>query len=214
MVLRMGGAKAEASSGTAGRPKTVRWGMYVDLARCIGCQSCAVACKAENDVPLGVFRTWVKVVETGRFPNVKRGYLPVNCNQCEKPVCVEVCPVKATYQREDGIVLVDPHRCIGCQYCKAACPYEVRHLDPLRKIISKCYLCHHRLDAGLPPACVEACPTGARRVGNLLDPRDPVSECLGRQAVQVLLPEHGTEPQVYYAGLDEAWLRARGRRQP
>lgn len=192
----------------------VRWAMLVDLGLCIGCHSCSVACKRENEVPLGVFRTWVKVVESGRYPQVKRGYLPINCNQCERPVCVEVCPVKATYQRADGIVLVDPHRCIGCEYCKAACPYEVRHMDPLRGIISKCYLCHHRLDAGGLPACVEACPTGARQLGNLKDPRDPLVERLSSVPVQVLLAEHGTRPQVFYVGLDETWTGPRGRREP
>jgi tetrathionate reductase subunit B len=182
---------------------TVRWGMVIDLRRCIGCHSCAVACKLENQVPLGVFRTWVKIVEKGVYPNVRRMFLPMNCNNCEKPVCVAVCPVKATYQREDGIVLVDPHRCIGCQYCKAACPYEVRYKDPLRNIISKCFWCHHRLDAGLEPACVEVCPTGARRCGNLLDPGSEVSQMISREAFQTIHPEHGTKPQVYYIGLDE-----------
>jgi len=184
--------------------------MVVDTRLCIACHSCSVACKREFEVPLGVFRTWVKSVEKGRFPDVSLDHLPVQCNQCENPVCVSVCPVKATYQREDGIVLVDPHRCIGCQYCKAACPYGVRYLEPVKRIISKCFFCHHRLDAGLAPACVEACPTGARIIGNLADPSDPVARALGSRPVQVLLPEHATNPRVFYLGLDEASVRTRG----
>ncbi len=190
--------------------KPFRWAMIVDTGLCIGCRSCSVACKRENGVQLGVFRTWVKSVEKGRFPHVTRDHLPVLCNQCEEPVCVSVCPVKATYQREDGIVLVDPHRCIGCQYCKAACPYGVRYLEPERKIISKCFFCHHRLDAGLEPACVEACPTGAREIGNLRDPGDRVSRGVDTRPVQVLLPEHATQPRVFYLGLDEKSVRVRG----
>ena len=192
--------------------KETRWAMVIDTGRCIGCQSCAVACKRENKVPLGVFRTWVKTVEKGRFPDVSRGHLPINCNQCEEPVCVSVCPVKATYQREDGIVLVDPHRCIGCRYCKAACPYEVRYLDPQKHMIAKCYFCHHRLDAGQLPACVEACPTNARIFGDRNDPNSTVSRLIATSPVQVLLPEHGTSPQVFYLNLDEEIVKKRGRR--
>lgn len=192
----------------------IRWIMVIDTDRCIGCQSCSVACKRENSVPLGVFRTWVKSVEKGQFPHVERGHIPINCNHCEDPVCVAVCPVKATYQREDGIVLVDPHRCIGCRYCKAACPYEVRYLDPEKNIIAKCTFCHHRLDAGQLPACVEACPTGARIIGNRMDPGSSVTGVVATRPVQVLLPEYGTKPQVFYLALDEGMVQTRGRRVP
>ena len=188
-----------------------RWSMVIDSSLCVGCGSCAVACKRENDVPLGVFRTWVKSMEKGRFPAVSRGHLPVNCNQCEVPVCVSVCPVNATYQRDDGIVMVDPHRCIGCQVCKAACPYGVRYLDPRLHIISKCFFCHHRVDAGQLPACVEACPSGARIFGNLKDPGSRLARTLAKRPVQVLLPEHATKPQVYYVDLDEDLVKLRGR---
>ncbi len=196
-------ARAEQS-----QAHSIRWAMVIDLRRCIGCHSCSVACKRENRVPLGVFRTWVKIAERGTYPDIRRIFIPLNCNNCERPVCVEVCPVKATYQRQDGIVLVDPHRCIGCQYCKAACPYEVRHMDPLRHIISKCFWCHHRLDAGLQPACVEACPTGARIFGNREDPQGPIARLLARESAQVIHPEHGTRPQVYYLGLDGSAVAA------
>jgi tetrathionate reductase subunit B len=188
--------------------------MVIDADLCIGCQSCVVACKRENLVPVGVFRTWVKSVEKGRFPHVRRGHIPINCNQCDDPVCVSVCPVNATYQREDGIVLVDPHRCIGCQYCKAACPYEVRFLDPEKRIISKCCFCHHRIDAGQSAACVEACPTGARILGNRGDPASEISRMLANRPVQVLLPEYGTSPQVFYLGVDTEMAETRGRRVP
>jgi len=117
--------------------------------------------------------------------------------------------VKATYQREDGIVVVDPHRCIGCQYCKAACPYGVRYLDPLKHIIAKCTFCHHRLDAGQLPACVEACPTGARLLGDKEDPDSEATRILSTRPVRVLLPEHGTDPQIFYLALDEEAVRLR-----
>lgn len=91
----------------------VRWAMVIDMRRCIGCRACTVACKAELATPLSVWRTWVKVIEKGTYPNVSRSFLPVLCNHCENPICLRNCPVRATYQREDGIVMIDPHRCIG-----------------------------------------------------------------------------------------------------
>ena len=190
--------------------KKTRYAMAVDLRRCVGCQACAVACKAENAVPLGVWRGWVKVVEKGTYPNVTRAFLPTVCNNCATPICVRNCPTQATYQREDGIVMVDPHRCIGCKYCMASCPYDVRYLNPLKKIVQKCQWCHHRVDAGLEPACVNACPTGAMIFGDASDPSSEVARVLATQGVQVLKPERDTQPQCYYVGADMAAMRKTG----
>ncbi len=117
----------------------VRWGMVIDLRRCTGCHACAIACKSENAVPLSVFRSWVKIIEKGKYPAVTRSFLPSMCNNCENPICVRNCPTQATYKREDGTVMVDPHRCIACKYCIASCPYEVRYLNPLKNYVQKCY---------------------------------------------------------------------------
>lgn len=181
----------------------VRWGFLIDLRKCVGCHTCEVTCKMENDVHLGVWRTWVKKVEKGTYPHTRRKFLPLLCNNCEKPICVTVCPVNANRQRPDGIVTFDPHRCVGCRYCMASCPYEVRYLHPTKRIVEKCNWCHHRIDAGLRPACVENCPTGARVFGNLLDPESEISKLLVRNDVAVITPEMGTQPQVYYIDYDE-----------
>ena len=176
--------------------------MLFDLRKCTGCFTCTVACKSENDVPLGVWRTWVKKTEKGYFPDVKEFFLPIVCNNCEKPICVTVCPVNAGIKRPDGIVYIDPHRCIGCRYCMASCPYGVRYIHPHRKIAEKCFWCHHRVDAGLEPACVVACPNQAILFGDVLDPDSALSKALAENAVQVIKPEIGTQPQTYYIGLD------------
>lgn len=184
--------------------------MVVDLRRCIGCQACAVACKSELDVPLGVFRNWVKVVQKGRYPKVSLSFLPSLCNNCENPICLQNCPTRATYQLENGIVVVDEHRCIGCKYCIASCPYDVRYLNPLKKIVQKCEFCLHRLEAGLEPACVNTCPTRALIFGDLNDPQSEASRALATNPVQVLKPERATRPQVYYIGADLYAMKARG----
>ncbi len=184
------------------KKRRVRYGMLVDLRRCVGCQSCSVACKSENEVPLGKFRTWVKVVEKGRYPDVSRHFLPSFCNNCEKPICNRNCPVKATYVRDDGIVMVNMHRCIGCMYCMASCPYDVRYINPLRKIVQKCHWCAHRLDAGLLPACVETCLGRALIFGDINDPNSEISQLLATNPVVTLKPELGTQPHVFYIGAD------------
>lgn len=188
----------------------VRYAMVIDLRRCIGCHSCSVACKSENSVPLRVYRTWVKQVEKGRYPGVSKHFLPILCNNCENPICLQNCPTKATYRREDGIIMVDEHRCIGCKYCIYSCPYDVRYVNPLKRYVQKCYWCFHRVDAGLQPACVDTCPARARVFGDLNDPNNEVSRLIATHSVQVLKPERGTLPQVYYIGADLLTMKARG----
>lgn len=186
-----------------------RLAFLIDLRKCIGCNACTLACKSENDVPLGVWRSWVKRVEKGRYPHSMEFFLPILCNNCENPICVTVCPVKAGIIRPDGIVYIDPHRCIGCRYCMASCPYGVRYIHPTKKIAEKCYWCHHRVDAGLEPACVEACPTDAILFGDLNDPESKISKAVAENAVQVIKPESGTNPYVFYIGLDIESVEAR-----
>lgn len=145
----------------------------------------------------------------GKFKNIpnedieKAFFVPKLCNQCAKPPCVQVCPVGATYQTADGVVLVDRKWCIGCGYCIMACPYGMRFFHPVHHVAEKCNFCYHRISRGLPPACVQACPTGARRIGNIKDPKDAVAKIIRTQPISVHKPEYGTDPQVYFVGLSE-----------
>jgi Fe-S-cluster-containing dehydrogenase component len=131
----------------------------------------------------------------------KAFFVPKLCNQCDNPPCVQVCPVGATYQTKDGVVLVDRSWCIGCGYCIMGCPYGVRFFHPVYHVAEKCNFCYHRIAKGMKSACVDACPFGARRIGNLLDPDDPVTRIIMSERVAVLKEEYGTKPQVFYLGL-------------
>ena len=133
----------------------------------------------------------------------KAFFVPKLCNQCENPPCVQVCPVGATYQTKDGVVLVDRKWCIGCGYCIMACPYGVRFFHPVSHTAEKCNFCYHRISAGLKPACELACPFGARRIGDINDPEDEVTRIIKDGRVSVLRAEYGTNPRNYYIGLSE-----------
>ena len=175
-----------------------RYAMAIDLSLCVGCAACAVACKMENEVPPGVFNLWIREREVGEYPNLVVEFRPEQCLHCENPPCVPVCPTGASYQTKDGLVLVDPKKCIACGACIAACPYDARYLHPAG-YVSKCTFCAHRLAKGKVPACVETCPTYCRTFGDLEDPESPVAKALkAAERVDVLRPEQGTRPKLFY----------------
>lgn len=137
-------------------------GWIIDLKRCIGCRSCYVACKAENQTPLRTDWRLVVERESGSYPNPRREFISLACNHCDEPACMKSCPVDAITKRSsDGIVLIDQDKCIGCRYCLFACPYGAPRIDTDTGKVSKCTMCVHRRDAGLTPACFTACLTGA-----------------------------------------------------
>lgn len=202
-----------------------RYGMAIDLNRCFGCQTCAIACKTANNLPRDVLYNRVltqggNAVDTaaGEYPNCTLSYLPMQCQHCEDPACVKVCPTGATYKRDDGIVVVDDDLCIGCRSCIMACPYEgVRtlidanpeyYLDVVvgeadapkhtPSTVEKCTFCANLIDRGEVPACMQLCPGRARYWGDLDDPESEVSKAIeGRDYVK-LQEDAGTNPNVYY----------------
>ncbi len=181
----------------------MKYGFVIDQRKCIGCHACTVACKAEHDTPIGVYRTWVKYIEKGEFPNTRRHFLVNRCNHCDDAPCVAICPTKSLFKRDDGIVDFDRERCIGCKSCMQACPYDALHIDPNTHTASKCNFCAHRVDQGLQPACVVVCPEQAIVAGDLHDPQSQIAQLVGRESVRVRRPEQGTGPNVYYVGADE-----------
>lgn len=206
----------------------MRYGFVIDQDRCIGCHTCAVACKIENNLPDEVW--WNRIltdggqemdIPAGEFPNTSIEYIPVNCQHCENPACVKVCPVGATYKdSETGAVRQDYDKCIGCRMCMSACPYtgvrsfnwdEPTHVldmrigdsqvpDHQKHTVEKCTMCWHRITKNEEPACIEACPGRARFWGDLDDPDSEVSKLVKARSAKQLLADEGTNPSVYYLG--------------
>lgn len=198
-----------------------RWGMVLDLSRCVGCYACTVACKVENGTPPGVWFAPVYEKEIGTYPAVKRIFVPALCNHCKEAPCMKACPTGAIHKRKDGIVLVDQEKCCGSRACVAACPYGALsfvekisgefgdELTPLEQAlyskshqagtVQKCTFCAHRIDQGnYEPACVQTCPTHCRIFGDLDDPHSEVSALIRGRSGSQPRPEAGTDPSVYY----------------
>ena len=203
-----------------------RFGFVIDTKRCIGCHTCAVSCKSDNNIPDGTW--WNRVLTDGgesvdafggAFGAASRTFIPVACQHCENPACVKVCPVGATYKDEEtGAVRQDYDKCIGCRMCMAACPYTgVRSFNweepkysvdhamgdadvpkHQKHVVEKCTMCWHRLAKGENPICVEGCPAYARYFGDFDDPHSEVSRLIRERECMQLLPEKGTNPSVYY----------------
>lgn len=226
---------ADVTIGDHRPQRGVKFGYALNLSICIGCRKCAEACHVENNHDRPSQESYIRVLEmrkgsidleTGNadydnpVPDDEHFYMPVQCQQCDNPPCVSVCPVEATWKESDGIVVVDYNWCIGCRYCQAACPYHARRfnwkkpeipaedINPNQSYLSnrirpegsmeKCHFCLHRTREGRLPACLEACPTGARVFGNLLDANSEIRWVLRNKRVFVLKEELGTRPQFFY----------------
>ena len=180
------------------KSQTPNYAIVIDTFKCFDCKACMIACKVENDVPEGFWRNWIK--HTGGLEGRRTQFQPGQCMQCEEPSCVAACPVGATYKQADGLVVIDPLKCIGCGNCVTACPYGARYRNPATHRADKCDFCEHRLKRGEEPACVETCPTRARVFGALNDPASSVSQLLKKEKlVQVINPRVNTKPQIYYS---------------
>ncbi len=214
----------------------IQYAYALNLGRCIGCRRCVHACVEENNQSREPRIEYIRVMEMpkgtldveksnhyythDKVPAEGKYYMPVQCHQCDNPPCVKVCPVRATWKDDDGIVVVDYNWCIGCRYCEAACPYWARRFNfaepkiPAEEInpemaylgnrirpqgtMEKCTFCLRRVRQGMLPACVEICPTGARQFGNLLDPKSDINYILHNKRVYIFKQEAGTSPRFYY----------------
>jgi Fe-S-cluster-containing dehydrogenase component len=216
---RSGDGVAEDGSAARGSA-TKQLALVIDLDVCVGCHACVTSCKEWNTFgaagplhderpygphPTGTFFNRVQTYEAGVFPATETVHFPKSCLHCEDPPCVPVCPTGASYKRaSDGIVLVDYDKCIGCKYCAWACPYGARELDEERQVMTKCTLCVDRIgDTSLAPedrkpACVKACPTGARLFGDVHDPGSDVSRAIRERGGYALMPEWQTRPANRY----------------
>lgn len=199
----------------------MRYGMVIDLRRCIGCNACSIACKQKNATGPGVFYSRVLISEVGKYPNARMTPLPLLCMHCDEPPCESVCPTGATHRLANGVVIVDEQMCIGCRACMIACPYNARFFNMGKPkpyypelgftvfeevsnqglivgTVGKCDFCIDRVEAGMEPSCVQTCPPRARFFGDLDDSNSEVSQLIMSRNGYALHTELGTKPSVYY----------------
>lgn len=240
--------KGNNASESGENKEGTRFGMVIDVGACIGCRTCMWGCKKENNISDTMSAYWIELfqmdygislighvpldeLEAGattsysKSPLEDKWYLPVQCNHCDNPPCVKVCPTGATYKADDGIVMMDYEKCIGCRFCVVSCPYNARRFNwfkpelrpeeindkvPVRPlgVVEKCTFCAHRTREGKLPRCVEVCPVKARRFGDLNDPESQVSKIINSKINYRLLEELNTEPNIRYTGEGKKWLGA------
>jgi len=210
-----------AAAATAGASNKVRWGLLIDTGKCAdGCDVCVSACRTENGWGGGgnleTDPQWIRTVAVKNPNGGAQVSVPVMCQHCAEPPCVDVCPTGASFKRADGIVLVDKHTCIGCRYCMMACPYKARsfvheavtdqkpYAPRGQGTVEGCTFCVHRLDAGGTPACVEACGAnagGAMMFGDLNDPDSAIAREVTRLVTTRIRADLGLDPGVHYRGI-------------
>jgi len=175
-----------------------RYAMAVDTRRCVGCNACVLACKAENDLSEDGFRDWVVTETSGRFPDLHQEIRSERCNHCDDPPCVGACPTGASHVSDGGAVIVDRDRCTGCKACIAACPYGARYVDSRHGYVDKCTFCLHRVRRGEQPACADVCPTRSITFGDLGERGSAVAGKLESRRHKTLEPEAGLGPHVFF----------------
>ncbi|WP_070119283.1 respiratory selenite reductase subunit SrrB [Bacillus marinisedimentorum] len=174
-----------------------RYGLLIDAAKCTGCTACTIACQMHNQLPPEQTYNRLEFMERGTYPNVKMEILPVQCMHCDNPACVSVCPTNASFKREDGIVEIDPDKCIGCKYCMTACPYDARQINEDR-IPEKCRWCPEYLEKGEQPPCSATCMNEVRLFGDLDDKDSEINKRIAASEIYTLVPEKGTKPRIFY----------------
>ena len=178
-----------------------RYAIVLDIKKCLNCKACTVACKFENNVPVKdeSYRNWVTELPLqGKYPHLHQEFRPSQCQHCDNPPCAAVCPTRATYKTNAGLVLIDYDKCILCKACMVACPYDARYVSEQGYVVDKCTMCVHRIMEGREPACVETCPPRVRTFGDLNDPNSEVSRLLASRDYYRLKPEKNTRPGLYY----------------
>jgi DMSO reductase iron-sulfur subunit len=178
--------------------KKPKWGMLIDVSKCVGCHACRIACQNQNGLKVREYYNRIEEQESGEFPNYSRRFIPIQCQHCDNPPCVKVCPAGACYKRENGVVFVDREKCIGCKYCILACPYNAPIIQEDEEYMHKCTFCIEFVEKDGTPACVATCMTGVRVFGDLNDPESEISRIVVKKKIVRLMEDLDTKPSIYY----------------